>query len=186
MKMFRLLIVMTIICGIIYPLLVTVIGTVAFPEKANGSLIKKEGKTLGSSLIAQKFSRGDFFHSRPSAADFATVSSGASQSSPLQKSGKELRDERRAALPHGGVDAWTNSGSGLDPHISPETALAQLPRIANQRGISIEKLKDLIDSHTEGPTLGIWGQPRVNVLELNIALMNVGNNGHSGSTSRNP
>jgi potassium-transporting ATPase KdpC subunit len=172
MKMLRLLIVLTLICGVIYPLTVTLVSRTFFSQKAMGSLIQIDGKVIGSSLLAQKFSRADFFHSRPSAADFATVASGASQSSPTQKSGTELLQKRRAEAPTSGTDAWTTSGSGLDPHISPKTAYGQIQRVASARGLAPEKVSALVDKYTEKETFGIWGQPRVNVLELNIALMN--------------
>jgi K+-transporting ATPase ATPase C chain len=185
MKMFRLLLVLTILCGVIYPLSVTLVGQVLFSDTASGSLLKEGDKIVGSRLLAQKFVRDDFFHSRPSAADYATVASGASQSSPTQKSAKELREKRKAQLPNGGVDAWTTSGSGLDPHISPKTAKAQVKRVALARGVSSSSLHAMVNQFTEGPTLGIWGQPRVNVLELNMALSK-GNNGDSRSTFGNP
>jgi K+-transporting ATPase ATPase C chain len=170
MKMIRLLVVLTLICGILYPLVVTIIASSVFPEKAQGSLIKNEEHIIGSKLLAQSFKQDDFFHPRPSFVEFATVASGASQASPTQMSGSELREKRRALLPEGGVDAWTNSGSGLDPHISPQTAFAQVKRVAAARGIPSEKLHALVEKFIEGSTFGIWGQPRVNVLELNLAL----------------
>lgn len=179
MKMLRLFLVLTFLCGAIYPLTITLIGQGFFSEQAQGSLIIRENKIIGSKLLAQKFSKPEFFHSRPSAADYATVASGASQASPTQEAGKKFREEKRAQLPAAGVDAWTTSGSGLDPHISPKTAYAQRDRIVAARGISLQSLTELIDKNTEGPTFGIWGQPRVNVLELNIALMTVGNNANT-------
>jgi len=185
MKMIRLLLVLTVICGVIYPLFVTVIGAGLFSEKVGGSLVKVGDKLIGSTLLAQSFTKADFFHPRPSAADYATVSSGASQSSPTQAAGTELREKRRAQMPKAGVDAWTASGSGLDPHISPQTAFAQVERVATARGIPIETLNALIEKYTEGYTFGIWGQPRVNVLELNIALLE-GNNANTRSTVRKP
>lgn len=185
MKMLRLFLGLTLICGIIYPAIVTVIGLGLFPDEASGSLIKEGNKILGSRLIAQKFERDDFFHPRPSAADYATVASGASQWSPTHKAGKELRDKRMSELPGAGIDAWTSSGSGLDPHISPKNALFQVKRIAHARGITAPSLEKLVTQSTEPATLGIWGRPRVNVLELNIALLK-GNDGQSRSTSRDP
>jgi K+-transporting ATPase ATPase C chain len=179
MKMFKLLIVLTLLCGVIYPLTITVIAQVLFPNESNGSLLIKEGKLIGSELLAQKFSRAEFFHPRPSAADYATVASGASQSSPTQKSGTDSREQRRAQHPTAGVDFWTTSGSGLDPHISPETAYAQVHRVAAARGTSEEFIKSLISQHIEGPTIGIWGQPRVNVLKLNLVLMSQGTNANT-------
>lgn len=185
MNMFRLLIVLTVLCGVIYPLAVTGIGIRFFSDKMEGSIVKEGNKIIGSTLLAQNFSREDFFHPRPSAADYATVSSGASHASPTQASGVELREKRRALMPNSGIDAWTTSGSGLDPHISPQNAFAQVSRVAAARGISTESLNSLIKKLTEDPTLGIWGQPRVNVLELNIALLE-GKNAYTGSTLRKP
>ncbi len=171
MKMLRLFLVLTVVCGVLYPLVVTVAAQGLFSEKAQGSQIIIDGKLVGSKLLAQKFTGESFFHPRPSAGDYATVSSAASQHSPTHKAGTAAREERRLVLPQAGVDAWTTSGSGLDPHISPETALAQVERVAAARGVSSEELKVLIEKNTTQPTLGIWGRPRVNVLELNIALI---------------
>lgn len=180
MNMLRLLIVLTILCGALYPLTVTLMGQTLFYKKAEGSLLIHKEKILGSKLLAQKFSQKDFFWSRPSSADFATVSSGASQSSVIQKSGIELREKRRSEQPEAGLDAWTSSGSGLDPHVSPQTALSQVNRVAAARGMTPDALKWLVNKYTEGPTWGIWGRPRVNVLELNMALlMTEGRDGHT-------
>lgn len=168
--MIRLLLVLTFICGVFYPLTVTLIGQVIFPKQSNGSLISRDGQIVGSELLAQKFLKNEYFHPRPSAADYATIASGASQASPTQKAGTDARDQRRAQNPTAGVDVWTTSGSGLDPHISPKSAYAQTNRIAASRAMANETIVSLIDNHTEGPTFGIWGQPRVNVLKLNLAL----------------
>lgn len=184
MSMLRLIFVMTLICGVIYPLTVTLVGQGLFPNESNGSFISVNGKKIGSKLLAQKFESEVFFHSRPSATDYAGVGSGATQHSVTHAEGKKIREDRRIRLPHAGVDSWTASGSGLDPHISPESAFAQAERVAAARGIAIEKLKELIAQHIEGPTLGIWGQPRVNVLELNIALLAEGSHEHARSTTR--
>lgn len=186
MKMLRLILVMTVLCGVIYPFGMTLIGQTAFKEKANGSLVTHNGKVIGSKLLAQKFSSHKFFHSRPSASDYVGVGSGASNLGPTSETGKKIRIERQAQFPDEAVDAWTASGSGLDPHISPETAFGQLKRVAAARGMNPEDLKVLVTKYIEGPTLGIWGQPRVNVLELNIALIAQGNNEHTGSDSRKP
>lgn len=185
MKMIKLLLVLTFLCGVIYPLTVTLIGSAFFLKKIEGSLVRDGNKIIGSSLLAQKFTREDFFHPRPSAADYATISSGASHSSATQISGTELREKRRSLMPSAGVDAWTASGSGLDPHISPKTANFQIKRVAQARQIPTETLIALIEKYTEGPTLGIWGQERVNVLELNIALSE-GKYANTGSTPREP
>jgi K+-transporting ATPase ATPase C chain len=179
MKMLRLLVILTLICGVVYPLTVTVIGRFIFHDKANGSLIIVDGKVVGSELLSQKFTRKEFFHSRPSAADYATIPSGASQSSPTQKSGTDLREQRRKDLPEAGIDFWTSSGSGLDPHISPKTAYAQISRIAAGHSLSSSELMILIDRFVEGPTFGIWGQPRVNVLKLNLELLSQGKNANT-------
>lgn len=170
MKMFKLIIVLTFICGGLYPGFITLVSEIFFSEKAQGSLILLEGKIVGSKLLAQNFSRDDFFHSRPSAANYATVASGASHLSVTMKNG----------------DKETASGSGLDPHITPESARAEVLRVSLARGLESEKLFALIDQHTEGATLGIWGQPRVNVLELNLAIKSAGRHGDTRSTSRNP
>ena len=183
--MLRLFFVLTLVCGVIYPLAITSIGVIFFPKGTQGSLVKAGEKIVGSALLAQNFSREDFFHSRPSAANYVTVSSGASQSSPIQKAAKDLREQRRSISPLAGVDAWTASGSGLDPHISPQTAYSQINRVAAARGMTEEALKSLIEKNVEGPTLGIWGRPRVNVLKLNIALLE-GKYANARSATRNP
>lgn len=174
MKMLRLFLALSLLCGVLYPLSVTVLAQALFSEKAQGSQIVINGKLVGSRLLAQKFTGENFFHSRPSAGDYATVSSGASQHSPTHKAGIEAREARRLALPDADVDAWTTSGSGLDPDLSPQSALAQIPRIAAARGVAPDELKALVDKNTTYPTFGIWGRPRVNVLELNLSL----NSGH--------
>lgn len=186
MSMLRLFLVLTFICGVAYPLVITVFAQGLFAEKAQGSLVHVDGKVIGSTLLAQKFEGAGFFHPRPSAGDYATVSSGASQHSPTHKAGVEAREARRSALPAAGVDAWTTSGSGLDPDIAPETAQAQIPRVAAARGLSIESLQSLVAEHTSPMTWGIWGRPRVNVLELNLALIAKGTHAHSGSTTHWP
>lgn len=170
MKMFKLIIVLAVICGGLYPGLITLVSEVFFSEKAHGSLMTVEEKVVGSKLLAQKFSQEDFFHSRPSAANYATVSSGASHLSVTMKKG----------------EGETTSGSGLDPHITPDSARSQVLRVSLARGVESQKLFALIDQHTEKATLGIWGQPRVNVLDLNLAIMSAGRHGNTRSTSRNP
>lgn len=170
MKMIRLLLILTFLCGICYPLTVTLISQMIFPEQSGGSLISRNGKLVGSELLAQKFSKDEFFHPRPSAGDYITIASGASQASPTQKAATNAWKERRNQNPLASVDAWTTSGSGLDPHISPTTAYAQVNRIASSRTMTSANIRALIDEHIEGPVLGIWGQPRVNVLKLNLAL----------------
>ena len=184
MSMLRLIIIMSLVCGVIYPLSITLIGQSLFSDQANGSLISLKGKVIGSKLLAQKFEGDQYFHPRPSATDYIGVGNGATQYSVTHAEGKKIREERKAKYPNEAVDAWTASGSGLDPHISPETAFGQAKRVAAARGMGADKLKELIVKHIEGPTLGIWGQPRVNVLELNIALLAEGSNEHTGPTTR--
>lgn len=179
MKMLKLLLLLIILCGEIYPGVVTLVGEAFFQDAAQGSLLKQGENVVGSELLAQKFTRPEYFHSRPSASDFATIASGASQSGPTQKAGLLKREAYQSEIPNAGEDAWTASASGLDPHISPKTALAQVPRVGAARGLNSEVLTKLIEAHIEGPTLGIWGQPRVNVLKLNIALLNAGNHGNT-------
>lgn len=186
MSMLRLLLVMTLLCGVIYPLALTVIGQTFFKDLSNGSLITHNGKVVGSKLLAQKFSSDNYFHSRPSATDYIGVGSGASQFGPTSEAGKLARINRQNQNPDLSIDAWTTSASGLDPHITPETAFGQLKRVAAARGMEEEALKKLISNHIEGPTLGIWGQPRVNVLELNIALTQQGKHEHTGPDPRQP
>lgn len=177
--MIRLFVVLTILCGVLYPFAVTLVGRLIFPFESGGSLVIENGKVIGSELISQKFLKAENFHSRPSAGDYSTVPSSASQTSPTQKSGIELITQRKALNPDADVDAWMASGSGLDPHISPKNAFSQVTRVAAARSMSSEAIRDLIAKHTEGPTFGIWGQPRVNVLKLNLELMPEGINGNT-------
>lgn len=186
MAMLKLFILLSLLVGLGYPIAVTGLAQSLFPEKSQGSVVRVSGKVVGSRLLAQKFTGDQFFHPRPSAGDYATVASGASQFSPTSAKGNAALAERRRQIPAGGVDLWTTSGSGLDPDLSPESALAQVPRVAQARGIEARSLTELIHTHTQGPTLGIWGRPRVNVLELNLALLNQGHHGHSGSASHRP
>jgi K+-transporting ATPase ATPase C chain len=181
MNMLRLFLGLSLLCGVLYPLGVTVVAQLLFSERAQGSQVKIEGKLVGSSLLAQKFVGEGYFHPRPSAGDFATVSSAASQHSPTHRAGTEAREQRRTAQPSAGVDAWTTSGSGLDPHVSLQTAIAQIPRVAAARGMAPEELTALIEKLSEGPTLGIWGRSRVNVLELNLAIMSKGMHANAGT-----
>jgi K+-transporting ATPase ATPase C chain len=182
-----LLITLTIITGIIYPLLVTGIAQAAFPSQANGSLIMKDGQPAGSALIGQQFDAPQYFWGRLSAtgtfpynafnADNLTASSGSNlgpTSQALLDAVQARVDALRAADPGNTapipVDLVTASGSGLDPHISPAAALYQAPRVARERGLSEEVVHQLVTEHTEGRTFGILGEPRVNVLQLNLAL----------------
>jgi potassium-transporting ATPase KdpC subunit len=177
----RMLLFMTLVTGIAYPLLVTGIAQVVFPAKANGSLIEKDGKVLGSSLIGQPFSDAKYFWSRASATSPMPYNGGASSGSnqgPTNPALKEAVEGRVKALRDAGgdaakpapVDLVTASGSGLDPHISPAAAEYQVGRVAKQRGLAEDKVRALAANHTEGRQLGFLGEPRVNVLALNLAL----------------
>lgn len=170
MAMLRLFVVLSLICGVLYPLAVTGLAQGLFYHQSQGSLLYRDGHMVGSELLAQKFTSPQYFWPRPSAADFATIPSAASQASPTHQKAREQRQALAASTPMAGVDAWTTSGSGLDPHITPATALAQVERIAAARGMSSSALTQLIAQHTEGETMGIWGRPRVNVLTLNLSL----------------
>lgn len=175
-----LFVVFTIICGGIYPLAVTGIAQAVFPKQANGSLIVgKDGKEIGSSLIGQPFSDPKYFWPRPSAtSDFSNnpMGSSGSNSGPTNPDYLKTVGDRVKALRDTGVtgpipaDQVQASGSGLDPHISPESAVMQIPRVAKARGISEETLIKLVKTHTEGRQLGFLGEPRVNVLKLNLEL----------------
>jgi K+-transporting ATPase ATPase C chain len=173
--------VMIVLTGIIYPLFITIVAQVAFPYQANGSLIESEGKYLGSALIGQQFDREDYFWGRPSATQPTPYNAAASSGSNYSTSNEQLIsdiqkriDVLEKADPDNSmsipVDLVTYSGSGLDPHISRAAALYQAPRVARARSINEEKLRELIDQYTEGRQLGFLGEPRVNVLRLNLAL----------------
>lgn len=172
---------LTLLTGIAYPLVVTGVSQVLFPNRADGSLVKRDGKVVGSELIGQNFSGSRYFHPRPSAAGdgYDAMSSSASNLGPsnpdliaeIRKRVASYRTENR--VPSGTAvpgDAVTASGSGLDPHISVANARLQAPRVARTRGISQSGVLDLIGEHTEGRSLGFLGEPGVNVLELNLAL----------------
>ena len=167
----RIYLVITLLTGVIYPLAMTGVAQLLFPKQANGSRIIENGKLVGSDLIAQKFESPKYFWPRPSAADYATVASGASNKGPtsadLKKSIEERREKFGADTP---VDLLTASGSGLDPHISPDAAHLQIPRVAAARNMSIQKITALVDQTIGPPQLGFLGEPRVNVLQLNRAL----------------
>jgi potassium-transporting ATPase KdpC subunit len=171
-------VVLTVILGIIYPVLVTGIAQVMFPAKAAGSLIRKDGRVLGSRLIGQPFSGPGYFHSRPSAAGTgydATASAGTNLGPTSQKlmdniksEALSLQEENPASpIP---VDLVTSSASGLDPHITPAAAEFQVARIARERGLPPDQVRRLVSKHTEGRQFGLLGEPRVNVLELNLEL----------------
>jgi K+-transporting ATPase ATPase C chain len=172
-------IVLTVLLGIIYPLLVTGLAQVIFPTQAAGSLIVKDGKVIGSSLIGQPFSGPGYFHSRPSAAGSGydgTASSGTNLGPTSQKlfetNVKPAADALHEENPNTPVpiDLVTSSGSGLDPHITPAAAEFQIPRVVKERGMSETEVRRLVREHSEGRQFGCLGEARVNVLELNLAL----------------
>ncbi len=175
------LVLFTAVTGVAYPVLVTVIAYVVFPNQANGSLIVQNGKVVGSTLIGQPFDDPKYFWSRPSATSpfgYNAGSSGASNLSPtnadLIKAVQSRVDALRAADPRNSapvpVDLVTASGSGLDPHISPAAALYQVGRVARARKLDDAIVRDLVARHTDGRLFGLLGEPRVNVLRLNLAL----------------
>ncbi|MEO6740232.1 MAG: potassium-transporting ATPase subunit KdpC [Chthoniobacteraceae bacterium] len=167
----RILIVFTLLTGVLYPLAVTGVAKAFFRRQSDGSLVVQDGKIVGSALLAQKFDNPRYFAPRPSAADFATVASGASNKGPTSGDLAKAIGERRAKLGPGAPgDLLTASGSGLDPHISPAAAEFQLPRVAAERKMPPEKISALVRQFTEPPQFGILGEPRVNVFALNLAL----------------
>jgi potassium-transporting ATPase KdpC subunit len=172
---------LSIITGILYPLAVTAVATAAFSDEAHGSLVVKDGNVLGSSLIGQPFEAPKYFWSRPSATMPSAYNAGASAGSNLGPTNPNLTknvsariDALRATDPENPapvpVDLVTSSGSGLDPHISPAAAEYQVGRVARTRGLEIARVRALVHAHTERRLLGIFGEPRVNVLLLNLAL----------------
>jgi len=181
---------LTLITGLVYPLAITGIAGILFPDQARGSLIMRDGKVVGSSLIGQEFRGDGYFHGRPSAttapdpadatktvpAPYNAVNSGGSNLGPtskeLTKRVKQEVDRLKAENPAEAVpvDLVTTSGSGLDPHISPAAALFQVPRVAKARKMQETDLRKLVGEHTEGRLAGLLGEPRVNVLALNLDL----------------
>ena len=184
------LVALTLITGLVYPLAMTGIAEVIFPRQAQGSLIERDGKVVGSELIGQVFTSDKYFHGRPSAttapdpkdatktvpAPYNAANSGGSNLGPSNKALidrvqgdiEALKKENpAAAVP---ADLVTTSASGLDPHISPEAALFQVPRIAKARNLPEDRIRQLVEDNTEGRFLGLLGEPRVNVLLLNLAL----------------
>ena len=177
----RLTVVFTILVGVIYPLVITGVAQLAFRDKANGSLIPqlRDGKVVGSELLAQQFTGDKYFWPRPSAGDYATVPSGASNLGPTSAALRSNVAARAAAIRAANklpadatvpADLLFTSGSGLDPHISPEAARLQVARVATARGVSDESIKVLVEKFVEPTQLGFLGEPRVNVLLLNLAL----------------
>src|SRR5215831_17498660 len=177
----RFSIALLLICGLLYPVAVTLVGGAIFPYQANGSIVAdSSGNPVGSELIAQAFDKDTYFHPRPSAAGTdgydATSSGGSNYGATNQKLIDRVTTDAAALkqeIPNLTVlpaDLLTTSGSGLDPDISPEAALAQVPRVAQARGLAEQQVASLVNGHTTPRDLGIFGSPRVNVLELNLAL----------------
>ena len=185
-----LLVALTLITGLAYPLAMTAIAGVVFPKQAEGSLIERDGKVVGSALIGQEFKSDKYFHGRPSAtsapdpadstktvsAPYNAANSGGSNLGPTSKAladrVKEDVDKLKAENPSSSVpiDLVTTSASGLDPDISPEGALFQVPRVAKARNLPEDRVRQLVTDNTEGRLAGLLGEPRVNVLALNLAL----------------
>jgi K+-transporting ATPase ATPase C chain len=176
-------VVLAVACCGVYPLVVTAVSRTAFRDKADGSLITDaSGKVVGSALLGQNFTGEKYFHQRPSAAGAsgydAASSSGSNLGPTSQKLADQLKERVAAYRTANGLtetqevpaDAVTASGSGLDPHISPANADLQASRVAKARNLPVEKVRELIESHTEKPDLGVFGDARVNVLQLNLAL----------------
>jgi potassium-transporting ATPase KdpC subunit len=184
------LVALTVITGLVYPLAMTGIAQVIFPYQANGSMIQRDHTVVGSELIGQNFTSDKYFHGRPSAttgpdqndptktiaAPYNAVNSGGSNLGPSNKAlidrvkgdiAKLAKENPGTPVP---IDLVTTSASGLDPDISPEAALFQVPRIAKARNLPEDRIRQLVDDHTEGRLFGLLGEPRVNVLELNLAL----------------
>ena len=170
--------ILTIITGILYPLAVTGIAQTIFHKQANGSLIERDGKVIGSEIIGQNFTKPEYFHPRPSQNSYDAANSGGSNLGPtnpaladrLKKDGEQFRKDNpdyTGAIP---ADAITASGSGLDPEISPANALAQTARVAKARGASTDTVQSLVAINIQGRDFGVLGEPRVNVLKLNMAL----------------
>lgn len=170
---------LSLLAGLVYPLVVTVLGTGLFPQQARGSLLKRQGLVVGSALLGQPFTSERYFHGRPSATMPYPYNAAASSGSNLAPSNPDLRqaakdrastlgkDDPGAPVP---MDLAKTSASGLDPDISPQAAARQIARVAKARDLSAQTVAELVGRHTEGRLWGFWGEPRVNVLRLNLAL----------------
>lgn len=176
---FRVFIAYAILLGLIYPFFIMGIGHIIFPYQANGSLLERHGKIIGSTLIAQEFTSNKYFHSRFSSINYNAASSGGSNLAPSSKKLIELTKEqiKKAKLENElsvniqlPADMVLDSASGLDPHISWTNAMLQLPRVAKYRGLSEDRVKNIIHANIDPDFIGIWGKEVVNVLKLNLAL----------------
>ncbi|HBF36568.1 MAG TPA: potassium-transporting ATPase subunit C [Firmicutes bacterium] len=185
-RAFLLLLAVTVLTGVLYPLAVTGLAQLFFPSQANGSLIRNQGKVIGSVLIGQDFRSPRYFHGRPSAANYDATASGGSNLGPTNRvllktiadRVKAVRQENQLSVDHPvPSDLVTASASGLDPHISPDGALLQIPRVAKSRRLSVATVRQLVQKYTEHPVLGILGSSRVNVLRINLALDSLKNGG---------
>jgi K+-transporting ATPase ATPase C chain len=174
----RVLVALTVLLGLAYPLVLTGIGQLAFHHAANGSIVQRSGVDVGSSLIGQEFTGEQWFHSRPSASGYDALASGGTNLGPsspvlrrsIEKAKAQIARADGVAPDDVPAGAVTSSGSGLDPDISPAYADIQVARVARARGLSVAAVGALVDEHTEGRVLGFLGEPVVNVLELNLAL----------------
>jgi K+-transporting ATPase ATPase C chain len=177
----RIKIFMTILLGVIYPLAITGISQLIFPHQANGSLVTVGGKVIGSEIIGQNFTKPEYLQPRPSAAGSDGYDATSSAGSNYGPTNQKLVDRVKASIEkfrkenpdyNGPIpaDLLTTSASGLDPHLSPDSARAQAARVAKTRGVAVEQINQLIAQFTEGSALGLLGEPRVNVLKLNLAL----------------
>ncbi|MEU5832991.1 potassium-transporting ATPase subunit KdpC [Streptomyces diacarni] len=174
----RALLVLTVVCGLLYPLAVTGIAQAAFPDRADGTPVRADGRDVGSALVGQRWSGREWFHGRPSHSDYDPRATGSGQlgaSDPRLV--RTVRENRQAVADYNGVptaavppDAVTGSGSAIDPDISPEYARIQTSRVARANHLTKGAVRELVDAHTEGRDLGFLGEPRVNVLKLNVAV----------------